>query len=156
MEGFVRKYPELADGVYHGIRESQEWSDEWRGKSVFHEEQLTSTASDGTLRRSKGELLIGTKLDHCKIPYRYEALAHPDLPYRPDFTIRRPRDRKIIFWEHLGLVNDRDYMETNKRKLSAYERVGIVPWDNLIITYDQADGGINEKLIDATIQGWLL
>jgi hypothetical protein len=33
---------------------------------------------------------------------------------------------------------------------------GIVPWDNLIVSFSQADNGINEKLIDALIQGWLL
>lgn len=156
MEGFAKKYPELADGIYHGVSGLQEWADEWRGSSDFHEEHLTSTAADGTPRRSKGELLIGSQLDQYKIPYRYEALAHPDLPYRPDFMIRRPKDGKVFFWEHLGLVNDRDYMTASRRKLEAYEDVGIVPWDNLIITYDQADGGINEKLIVAMIQGWLL
>ena len=53
-------------------------------------------------------------------------------------------------------MNDPDYMDSNRSKFAAYETVGIVPWDNLIITYDQADGGINEKLIDAMIHGWLL
>ena len=156
MEGFLRKFPDLSGGIYHGTMDLQEWSEAYREENDFYAECLTSTAADGTLRRSKGELFIGAKLDQHKIPYRYEAFAHPDLPYRPDFKILRPRDRKIIFWEHLGLVNDHGYMEANKRKLSSYEDVGIVPWDNLIITYDQSDGGINEKLIDAMIQGWLL
>ena len=156
MEGFVNKFPELAEGIYHGISDPQVWADEWRGISDFHDESLISTAADGTLRRSKGELLIGARLDQYKIPYRYEALAHPDLPYRPDFMISRPKDGKIFFWEHLGLVNDPEYMANCRKKFSAYETAGIVPWDNLIITYDQADGGINEKLIDAMIHGWLL
>ena len=156
MEVFISNYPELADCIFKVTSTSGRLVDFRNSEERFHEENLTSTAADGSYRRSKGEVLIGAKLDHYNIPYRYESLAHPDLPFRPDFTVRRPRDGKILFWEHLGLVNDSDYMDSNKSKFTAYETVGIVPWDNLIVTYDQADGGINEKLIDAMIHGWLL
>lgn len=156
MGDFLEKYPELADGVYHGRREASDWADWQSAAQDYHPESLKSTASDGSRRRSVGELLIGAKLKHYKIPYRYEVPAHPDLPYIPDFTVKRPRDGKLIYWEHFGMVNDKEYMEGNRRKLLDYESVGIVPWENLIITYNQADGGINEKLIDAMIEGWLL
>ena len=156
MGEFLEKYPELADGVYHGRKEIEDWG-EWQPKAeIYHPENLKSTASDGSGRRSLGELLIGAKLDHNKISYRYEMPAHPDLPYIPDFTVMRPRDRKLIYWEHFGLINDKDYMERNRKKLLDYESVGIVPWENLIITYNQSDGGINERLIDAMIEAWLL
>ena len=156
MGAFIDKYPELAGSIYRETKNRHKQGNVTGANAVFHEEGLTSTAADGSYRRSKGEILIGAKLDHYKLEYVYEALAHPDLPYRPDFRIVRPRDGKIFFWEHLGLVNDPEYMAYNQKKLAAYETVGIVPWDNLIITYDQADGGINEKLIDAMIHGWLL
>ena len=156
MGDFLERHPALSDGVFYGQADAEVWANEYTEQSSFHEEHLTSTASDGSHRRSLGEILIGAKLKQYGIPYRYEAPAHPDLPYIPDFTIIRPHDGKIIFWEHLGKVNDRDYMKSNKRKFAAYEDIGIVPWDNLIITYSQMNGGINEKLIDAMIQGWLL
>lgn len=156
MGAFMEKYPELAGSVYQGPMSSHKQGSVSGERTVFHEESLTSTAADGSYRRSKGEVLIGAKLDHYKLEYEYEALAHPDLPYRPDFRIVRPRDGKVFFWEHLGLVNDPEYMANCRKKFAAYETAGIVPWDNLIITYDQADGGINEKLIDAMIHGWLL
>lgn len=156
MEKFLDKHPELAGSIYRQTAGTRRHGYAAGEPVSFHEESLTSTAADGSCRRSKGEILIGAKLDHYKIEYTYEALAHPDLPFRPDFRIRRPRDGKILFWEHLGLVNDPEYMAYNQRKIAAYETVGIVPWDNLIITYDQSDGGINEKLIDAMIHGWIL
>lgn len=156
MKDFVEKHPELTEGIYYRSNNSSKWEDEKTTASTYHPESLKSTASDGSRRRSVGELLIGAKLSHYKIPYKYEAIAHPDLPYMPDFTIKRPHDGKLIFWEHFGMVNEYDYMEGNRRKLIEYESVGIVPWENLIITYNQSDGGINEKLIDAMIQGWLL
>ena len=156
MDEFTRKYPELSSGVYLGTHGLEEWADSYNHQSNYHKEHLTSTARDGSKRRSLGEILIGAKLDHYKIPYRYEAPAHPDLSYIPDFKIRRPRDGKIMFWEHIGMVTDEAYMARNRKKFDDYESVGIVPWDNLIISYNQIDGGINEKLIDALIQGWLL
>ena len=97
------------------------------------------------------------KLRQYGIPFRYEATTGiPDLPYVPDFMIKRPRDGKIFYWEHFGDVNDEKYMKRNGRKLERYEEYGIVPWDNLIITYDFQDGGVNVPLIDGMIHAWLI
>ena len=157
MEEFAKRFPELTPGIYCGKAEINNWKNKKIARKAFHPEHLTSTASDGTSRRSLGEILIGSKLDHYGIPYQYEAkLVFPDRTFIPDFKIRRPRDGKIIYWEHVGMVDDEEYMKNFRAKLRAYEEYGIVPWDNLIITYGQADGGINEKMIDAMIQAWLL
>lgn len=156
MKKFVEKYPELEERIHYGRENYEDWAKAFKEESDYHSEYLTSTASDGTKRRSLGEIIIGSKLEHYNIPFRYEAPAHPDLPYMPDFTIIRPRDGKIIYWEHFGKVTDAEYMKSNRVKLDKYEEYNIVPWENLIISYSQADGGINEKLIDALIQGWLL
>lgn len=157
MSDFAKRFPELAPGVYAGKSEINDWTKKNVAKSDYHPEHLTSTASDGTPRRSLGEILIGSKLNHYNLPYEYEAkLVFPDRTFIPDFKIRRPRDGKIIYWEHVGMVNDEKYMRDFWAKLRDYEDYGIVPWDNLIITFGQADGGINEKIVDAMIQAWLL
>lgn len=170
MEDFVKEYPNLAEGIYRDTwktlaeksgkeaRRSVEAKPE-EGPSLFYEDGLKSTAADGTRRRSLGEVVIGSRLNFYGIPYEFEKpFAHPDLRGRfsPDFTIVRPRDGKVIYWEHIGKVNDEDYLAYNKYKLNEYEKYGIVPWSNLIISYSQSDYGINEKLIDGLIQGWLL
>lgn len=157
MGGFSASYPELIEGIYGDIIDIEKWKKEYERADDYHPESLKQTAADGSSRRSLGELLIGAKLDHYGIPYRFEAeIGHPDLPYVPDFTIIRPRDGKTIYWEHLGNVNDQSYLDNNKHKFDVYERYGIVPWDNLIISFSQRDYGINEKLIDGLIHGWLL
>ncbi len=156
MKPFIDRYPELTECIYYGAEDLDEWASSYTPQNDFYTEGLTSTASDGTSRRSMGEILIGAKLRQYNIPYRYEAPAHPDLRWVPDFTIRRPRDGKYFYWEHFGKVSDREYMQHNLTKLEDYADVGIVPWDNLIITYSREDGGINEKLIDAMIHAWLL
>lgn len=156
MQKFVQKYPELAAMIYNESA-SGTWAKDYSREKSLYAEDLKSLSADGTDMRSLGEIIIGSRLRHYGIPYRYEAeIGHPDIPYIPDFTIKRPRDGKIIYWEHLGMVNDRNYLNKNKHKFEVYELYGIVPWDNLIISYSQSNGGINEKLIDALIQGWLL
>lgn len=157
MSDFLEKYPELSGGVYYGGIDPQKWASEFKGESDYHKENLKSVAADGGKRRSLGELIIGARLDHYGIPYRYEdGTGIPGLPFEPDFRIIRPRDSKMIYWEHLGMVNDKEYMNYNKYKFEIYEEYGIVPWDNLIVSYSQEDHGINEKLIDSLIRGWLL
>ncbi len=157
MNDFAKRFPELVPGIYAGKSEINDWTKKHIAKSDYHPESLTSTALDGTSRRSLGEILIGSKLDHYGLSYEYEAkLVFPDRTFIPDFKIRRPRDGKIIYWEHVGKVSDEKYMRDFRAKLRDYEDYGIVPWDNLIITYGQVDGGINEKMVDAMIQAWLL
>lgn len=157
MGEFARNHPELADCVYRDAGDIDEWASNYERQKDFYEEDRTSVAGDGQLMRSRGEIIIAEKLRQYKIPFRYEAsLGIPDLPYVPDFTIRRPKDGKIFYWEHFGDVTDEQYMTRNARKLERYEEYGIVPWDNLIISYDFENGGVNTPLIEGLIHAWLL
>ena len=157
MAKFLDKLPELSDGIYHGRQRDEAWADDYERQQDFYAEKRKHTAADGTSKLSKNEMYIAARLEFYGIPYRYEeSVAHPDVDRIPDFKIRRPRDGKIIYWEHLGLTGDDGYMKGNELKLTEYENSDIVPWDNLIITYDTPDGGIDGKIIDAMIHGWLL
>ena len=157
MRDFVYKHPELASGIYRDASGLDEWAANYERKKDFYEESLASVSSSRDLMRSRGEIIIGEKLKEYGIPYRFEAkLDIPDLPYVPDFTIKRPRDGMIFYWEHIGDVNDEDYMAGNEHKFERYEEYGIVPWKNLIVTYDFENGGVNVPLIEAMIHAWLL
>lgn len=157
MSKLLSKHPELSEGIYHGQQSDEDWADNYERQKDFYDSDRTSTSVKGVEMRSKNEVYIAARLDHFGIPYRYEAsVPHPDVSRIPDFTIRRPRDGKIIYWEHLGMMGDSGYKSGNEIKFIEYENSGIVPWDNLIVTYDTSDGGIDAKIIDAMIQGWLL
>ena len=159
MKDFLEEHPKLTAAIQRDSKTDEEWAGNYVRKKDFYESDLTSLASDGTPMRSRGEVVIAEKLKHYGIPYKYEfdiSTEIPDLPYVPDFVIRRPRDGKVFFWEHFGEVNNEQYMRDNKRKLDDYELYGIVPWSNLIITYDTVDGGVNAPLIEAMIHAWLL
>lgn len=157
MSGFFEKHPELIGGIYHGQRSDEAWANDYEKQKDFYEKEHKHTSLKGEKMISKNEIYISSRLDHYKIPYRYEGSAmHPDVSRIPDFVIRRPRDGKIIYWEHLGLTGDDGYMSGNDIKFMEYKDAGIVPWDNLIITYDTVDGGIDARIIEGMILGWLL
>lgn len=160
MEEFIKRHPDKSSYIFSSSKNTDKerfWNDSDELFEVPFSQDLKSVSTDGTRMRSLGEIAIAARLDHFGIQYKYEAeLQVPDLKYVPDFTIRRSYDGKIVYWEHLGMVSDRDYMHHNRKKFEDYEEYGIVPWRNLIVTYGTEDGGINMKIVDALIESWLL
>lgn len=157
MDRFIDKYPELTSGIYRDVIDADAWINRFPRIENYHPENLINTSADGTARRSKNELYIASQLDHYGITYRSDCpTGIPGLFRIPDFTIIRKRDGKIIYWEHMGMMYDLESRIDNKRKLEEYEEAGIVPWENLILTYDTKDGGLRGELIEAMIKGWLL
>ena len=157
MEGFVSKHPELAGSIYSSGVDDEEWKSEYGRIDGYFPDSLKQTAADGTRMRSKNEVYIASRLDHYGLTYRSDCpVGIRGLNRAPDFTILRKRDGKIIYWEHMGMMDDLEYRIDNKRKLEEYEEAGIVPWDNLIVTYDTIDGGLRADLVEAMIQSWLL
>lgn len=150
------KYQQLPEELYFPQkRAGKKWQNqpfEQNSKNLHEKVHITSK---GLRVRSKSELIIAEKLDALGIPYRYEALIHyKNLTFSPDFTIYL--NGVLKYWEHCGMMSDPEYRKYNTWKLDIYEEMGIVPWNNLIITYDTVDGAINSSVIDAEISNKLL
>ena len=47
--------------------------------------------------------------------------------------------------------NDKEYIRRHKWKMSMYESIGIVPWKNLIVTYDMMQDNNEVGLFDSRI-----
>lgn len=123
---------------------------------ILSDTQIKHVTSDGTIVRSKSELIIYELLLQYHITFRYEKpIIIGGMEYRPDFTILLP-DGKVIYWEHAGMMTKEEYRERHKKKMDAFESAGIVPWDNLIVTYDDRYGNININLIISEIENKLL
>lgn len=68
----------------------------------------------------------------------------------PDFTILRPFDLKIFYWEHLGLIDNPEYLSKQNEKINVYYKHNIREGDNLILTKEEDIIGKNnilEKII---------
>lgn len=110
----------------------------------------------GIMVRSKSELIIADMLESLGIPYQYEVeVPCDDYHLCPDFTVIRPRDGKVMFWEHFGMTHDDEYLRKMDLKLDKYRNMDIRPWSNLIISYDREDGSLDVGLIRAMVEGWL-
>ena len=51
---------------------------------------------------------------------------------------------------------DEKYMVRHKWKMEQYASVGIVPWDNLIVTYNDIYGNLDMRIIESEIVNKLL
>ena len=157
MEEFVLKYPELSEGIYRYIPDLVEWKNAFKPMDDFHPESLKAVDPSGKRKRSNTELYIASRLDHYGLVYRHDCpTGIPGLYRYPDFQILRPRDLKKIYWEHFGMMDDMEYFIDYKRKMEEYEKAGIVPWDNLIVTYGKSNSGIDGRMIESMIKAWLL
>lgn len=140
---------------------ADDYVDDWAARSYeklqyqndFTKWQMTSF---GLRVRSKSEVIIAEMLHKYKIPFRYEQLLHFDTgTLAPDFTIKRS-DGKIFYWEHEGLTNSNDYLNKQLKKSQIYAMNRIVPWDNLIVTYDNSAGQLDSRIVESEIQNKLM
>lgn len=110
-------------------------------EKVFHTKQ-------GEMVRSKSELILADIYFELGIPYRYECeliLKNGSTNY-PDFTLFHAPRRLTIYHEHLGRMDDEDYVNRNLKKLRAYEQNGIILGKNLILTFESKRYPLNPDL----------
>lgn len=138
---------------YH--RKRDDWMEEQYERSSYNPGEKGHVTAKGLWVRSKSEVIIAEKLDACNVPYRYEQMLHIEqYHFAPDFTVLTQDGLK--YWEHCGLVKDKAYMRRHKWKMNMYEKAGIVPWKNLIVTYDDENGGLDSRIIESEIVNKLL
>jgi len=139
-----------------------EWkSMKYRQNSMFAEQKNT-TVPGGLKVRSKSEAGIINIYERYNIPYHYDQLlrfvpesdpSENDGTYTENAFFLSPdiisvrKDGKIIYHEHFGLTDSQDYLNNAQKKLRIYASCRIVPWDNLIVTYDLPGGGIDLDLV---------
>ena len=125
---------------------------------IWHVDGLKHMAQDGTLRRSKSEVILDEILHNLGLVYAYERpLYIGNRRYLPDYTILRPGDLKPVFVEHFGLTGEgtKEYGSRNDAKRWQYQKAGIVPWKNLLYTYDLPDGTIDVTSIRKALKLFL-
>lgn len=106
--------------------------------SPYKPEDKVFPTRRGELVRSKSELMIADMYYDLDIPYRYECelkLKNDRIKY-PDFTLYHSSRRTVIYHEHLGLLDNKEYLDQTLKKLRLYEENGIVPGKNLLISWE--------------------
>lgn len=137
--------------------ELENWKHGTKNDVVYLPEGLKHITAKGQKVRSKSEAIIADLLDYNNILYEYERVLHIEgQRFSPDFTILRGFDQREIYWEHFGMTYDAVYRKNMQIKLSVYENAGIIPWDNLILTFESDEGNIDVSMISAIIDKMIL
>lgn len=133
------------------------WIEDPYEQSTYMPEKKIHITSRGEKMRSKNEVLHAETMYRLGIPFRYEPVLHIGTNNLiPDFTALRIRDAKIFYMEHCGITNNKEYMDHHKWKMRTYEAAGIVPWDNLIVTYGDVHGNVDLRIIESELRSKLL
>lgn len=126
-----------------------------RGATAFRH-LLIHQAGDGTMVRSKSELIVLEALLKTGASVRYEQpLASPSAPsdFRlPDFTVLF--EGETYYWEHLGMLDVTSYARSWARKRAWYERNGFL--DRVITSADGPGIGLRVPEIAARAERRIL
>lgn len=136
----------------------KEWQNAEYKKQTFRDGIPEYYTDKGERVRSKSEILIANALNKYGIPYRYECplLLNGYGWIYPDFTVLNIRLRQVYYWEHMGKMDDPEYMESALQKIRTYEKNNLFPGESLILTYETTKHPLNSKDIDCLIKRYFL
>lgn len=148
------------------------YAKQWEDNKIMEKDSLSKSITNkyvltedkgiwtekGELVRSKSEKILADKFFRMGIPYVYECpLMIKGYGYiRPDFVVLNKCTRKEYYWEHFGLMSDKDYCEKSVIKMNQYIKNGIYPGDKLISTYETEKCVMDFKVVDEIIEKYLI
>ncbi len=122
----------------------ESYTETWKKENVDAEtldkysEEKRYEATDGTMMRSKSEVIIANELIRRGIPFVYEKKTFlPDgTIVHPDFTMPDAFGEREIILEFFGMMGDPDYADNTIRKINMYQRNGFLLGDNFFALFE--------------------
>lgn len=174
LEKFLKTYPviemrqvyeELHEGrkvFVEPLEESDEqfqqnWINTPNSKTNSYHFQHEFYTNNGERVRSKSEKIIADMLERKGVTYKYEK----DLWLKdgrcifPDFTLLDIVNRRDIYWEHMGKMDEPEYVEHALRKIEEYEKNDIILGKNLIVTFETINSPLDIRLVEKKIDIYL-
>lgn len=130
------------------------WNDSQYEKLAFREGLPEYYSAKGERMRSKSEALIANLLDKMNINYKYEKPLELNRLgiVHPDFTLLDIKNRKEIYLEHLGMMDDQVYRNNAISKIRSYEKSGYYLGDRLLVTMETVNCPIDTKALEQVIE----
>lgn len=127
--------------------------------SIFLQKGLIHLTSTGVAVRSMSELAVAEALTNSGQAYQYEkALTLNGSTRYPDFTIEDEISGRVIYWEHLGMLENEGYRRSWEKKLAWYRTNGVLlesdgggPKGMLVTSIGSGTTGFDLPSIKATI-----
>ena len=131
--------------------------------SVFLQAGLIHRTSKGLAVRSKSEIVIADALSNAGVSFAYEKpLTLGGTTRYPDFTIDDEVSGRVIYWEHLGMLDRADYRKSWERKLKWYRSNGIIPATEgegqngmLVMTTESTTSGFDASAVQTAISKYV-
>ena len=163
LESIYKELNEYRKKLIHPIIETdEEYAKVWLStpyvRKIVGEDVPEIFTENGERVRSKSEKMIADKLKQLGIPYRYEAplkLGRTTILH-PDFTILNIRERKEYYYEHFGMMDNPEYIESALKRLELYEKNGIYPGDKLLFSWETVAMPLNMKLVEGMLKKFLV
>ena len=130
-------------------------------KNGYQMSDKPNIAPDGMETRSKSEIIVYGILKGYGLAVKYDfeiALMDEtghEVAVSPDFIILC-NDGRLIIIEHLGLMDDIQYLDKKIKRIHLYQINGYKLNDNLFLTSDYAKGKIDARVIDELVQEMIL
>ena len=138
-----------------------EYVSEWLAQDVPQVDHFTEGLkfenAKGIKMRSKSEVLIANVLDEFGVPYIYEKplRLENDIMLLPDFTLLDVKNRREVYLEHFGMIDDPEYMARTFEKIREYESNGCFLGQGLLITYESSDKPLDLRQFRRMIEEWV-
>ncbi len=133
------------------ILRHREWGQLPFEQSTYHADGKKIRTSRGEQVKSKSEALILERLYSYGINVRYEQKQTINgIIIAPDFTFEGSGGN-LFYWEHIGMMDNAAYAGRNYSKIKKYYSAGLLPGDNLILSFER-HGIIDMEMIDAIIK----
>ncbi len=125
------------------------------GKEIKESDNMQRTDL-GEIVRSKSELNIANLLYKNGIPYKYECplILSTGEKIHPDFTVLDVKRRRVVYWEHRGMMDKDTYWPDAVQRVKKYGREGIILGQGLIITEETRDIVLGTSEIERIIHAY--
>ncbi len=127
----------------------------YTGKA-FDETSPALFTSKGLRVRSKSEVIIAETLDRLNIPFKYECpLKVGRVTLYPDFLCLNTRTRKEIVWEHFGMMDNSEYVNSAVEKMNLYQKSGYFSGKKLITTWETVQKPLSSQVVAEIAKNYL-
>lgn len=163
IESTYEELNEYRKKLIHPIIETDEsyakvWMNAPYVRKIIGEDVPVIFTENGERVRSKSEKMIADKLKQLGIPYRYEAPLRlgRNCVLHPDFTLLHVKERKEIYYEHFGMMDNPEYVENALKRIEIYEKNGIYPGDKFLFSWETSTIPVNMKIVEGMLRKILL
>ena len=135
----------------------EEYAQKWMGIPYKHKGFKKDSSEFYTLKgervRSKSEVIIADRLNAKGIPYKYECpLKIGNETIHPDFTILKMSNKKVVYYEHCGKMDDPEYTKDMTERSHLYGEAKIYQGERLFYTFETSGDQLDVKMLDDFIE----